>query len=79
MKVYMSVSMGSSSSERLVFELFDKVCPKTCLNFATLIKTGKYKKTIFHRVIRGFMVQVCILRRTHHTIFVSNDDDMTGR
>lgn len=31
--------------------------PKTVNNFVTLAKKGFYNKTIFHRVIRGFMIQ----------------------
>ena len=31
--------------------------PKTVNNFVTLAKKGFYNKTIFHRVIKGFMIQ----------------------
>ena len=31
--------------------------PKTVSNFVTLAKKGFYNKTIFHRVIKGFMIQ----------------------
>lgn len=31
--------------------------PKTVANFVTLAKKGFYNKTIFHRVIKGFMIQ----------------------
>ena len=33
------------------------VAPKACDNFVKLVKKGYYNGQIFHRVIRGFMVQ----------------------
>lgn len=30
---------------------------QTCKNFATLAATGKYDNVIFHRIIKGFMIQ----------------------
>lgn len=38
-------------------ELMPDVAPKTCENFLGLIAKGYYKGVIFHRVIRGFMIQ----------------------
>ena len=40
-----------------VVELYHQHAPATCKNFRELARTGYYDKTIFHRVIRGFMVQ----------------------
>lgn len=37
--------------------LFPEECPKTCENFLTHAKNGYYNSVIFHRVIKGFMVQ----------------------
>lgn len=94
---YFLCSSFSKSVGRLVFELFNDVCPKTCENFRALC-TGKfmfsnlcfsylqlnnqirlviiliffsgemgvgkltnkplhYKNVIFHRVVKGFMIQ----------------------
>lgn len=39
------------------FELFGNEVPKTVLNFIDLTKNGFYDGVIFHRIIRGFMVQ----------------------
>jgi peptidylprolyl isomerase len=38
-------------------ELYPTVAPKACENFIGLIKKGYYDKTIFHRVIKRFMIQ----------------------
>ncbi|KAJ8606486.1 hypothetical protein CTAYLR_005890 [Chrysophaeum taylorii] len=37
--------------------LFPSECPKTCENFATHARAGYYDGLIFHRVIKGFMLQ----------------------
>ncbi|KAF1818084.1 peptidylprolyl isomerase [Dissoconium aciculare CBS 342.82] len=37
--------------------LFSSQTPRTCQNFATLAKLGKYDNVIFHRIIAGFMIQ----------------------
>src|SRR5882672_6681104 len=39
------------------FELFESDAPKTTENFATLAERGYYNGVIFHRVIKGFMIQ----------------------
>jgi cyclophilin family peptidyl-prolyl cis-trans isomerase len=39
------------------FELFDEDAPKTAENFRLLAEAGKYDGVIFHRVIKGFMIQ----------------------
>ncbi len=38
-------------------ELMPEVAPKACENFTALVKKGYYNGTIFHRVIKGFMIQ----------------------
>ena len=38
-------------------ELYPEVAPNTVNNFISLIKKGFYNGTIFHRVIKGFMIQ----------------------
>lgn len=39
------------------FELFETDAPKTTANFITLAERGYYDGIIFHRVIKGFMIQ----------------------
>ena len=41
--------------------LFPEAAPKAVENFVTHSKNGYYNNTIFHRVIRKFMIQVCIV------------------
>ena len=48
--------------------LFPEAAPKAVENFVTHSKNGYYNNTIFHRVIRKFMIQVSILLPT----FASN-------
>src|ERR671920_828435 len=39
------------------FELLEDEAPKTTENFRLLAERGKYDGVIFHRVIKGFMIQ----------------------
>ena len=38
-------------------ELYPEVAPNTVNNFISMVKKGYYDGLIFHRVIRGFMIQ----------------------
>ncbi len=42
---------------KIELKLFWDVAPKACENFVSLVRKGYYDKTIFHRVIKGFMIQ----------------------
>jgi len=42
---------------KIEIKLFNDIAPKTCENFLGLIKKGYYNGVVFHRVIKGFMVQ----------------------
>jgi len=42
---------------RIVIELDDEKAPATTENFLNYVKKGHYDGTIFHRVIKGFMIQ----------------------
>lgn len=66
--VFMDISIGEGPPERIVFELFADVLPRTAENFRALCtgekgvgsSTGKplhFKGTVFHRIIKGFMAQ----------------------
>ena len=41
----------------ITFETYDADAPKAVQNFITLAQKGFYKNVIFHRVIKGFMIQ----------------------
>lgn len=42
---------------KIELELYPEVAPKTVANFEKLVAQGFYDGLIFHRVIRGFMIQ----------------------
>ena len=51
-KVKFETSLGS-----FTVELDEEKSPLTCENFLKYVKEGFYDGTIFHRVIKGFMIQ----------------------
>jgi peptidyl-prolyl cis-trans isomerase B (cyclophilin B) len=53
----MSTATLSTTQGDITVELFDEDAPKTVENFRTLAERGFYDGVIFHRVIKGFMVQ----------------------
>ncbi|KAK5661695.1 hypothetical protein OQA88_9795 [Cercophora sp. LCS_1] len=66
-RVFFDVTIGGKPAGRVTFELYNDVVPKTAENFRALCtgekgegKMGKplhYKGSIFHRVIKQFMIQ----------------------
>jgi len=50
--VKLHTSLGS-----ITIELDDKATPNTTQNFLNYVNEGFYNNTIFHRVIKGFMIQ----------------------
>lgn len=46
-----------TSQGEMEVELFRDKAPKTVENFETLVKSGFYDRTKFHRVIKNFMIQ----------------------
>ena len=51
-RVEMETSKGT-----IIIELDPAAAPKTTANFLAYVKSGFYDHTIFHRVIKGFMIQ----------------------
>jgi len=60
-KIYFNMTIDGEHVGRIVFGLFGNTVPLTVANFATICKQGiqgmSYNQTIFHRVIRLFMIQ----------------------
>ncbi|TYZ59338.1 hypothetical protein PybrP1_008518 [[Pythium] brassicae (nom. inval.)] len=66
-KVFFDVQIGDEAAGRIVIQLFADVVPKTAANFRALCtgekgacSTGQplhYKGSMFHRVIKSFMIQ----------------------
>ena len=66
---YFDVTVGGKPlAERIVMKLYDDITPKTCKNFRSLCTGSEgcipgtetkmcYKGSIFHRVIKSFMIQ----------------------
>lgn len=52
----MSITLQTTHGE-LKVELFCETCPKACENFLALCASGYYNNTIFHRNIKGFIIQ----------------------
>jgi hypothetical protein len=50
--VKFDTSIGS-----FVIELYHRHAPRTCYNVAALAHAGYYDNTVFHRIIRDFMIQ----------------------
>lgn len=67
-RCFFDIEVDGIPSGRIIFELFNDVCPKTCENFRALctgeMGDGKvtdkplhYRGVKFHRVIKDFMIQ----------------------
>lgn len=60
-KIYFDVSIGDEAAGRIIFGLFGETAPKTVDNFLHYVnmeEAGKgYKNSLFHRVVKDFMVQ----------------------
>jgi peptidyl-prolyl cis-trans isomerase B (cyclophilin B) len=51
------VTITMENGDVMKAELYPEIAPNTVNNFISLIKKGFYDGVIFHRVIRGFMLQ----------------------
>ena len=56
-KVKLTVAEGDTTLGDIIIELYPEKAPKTVENFLGLVKNGFYDGLIFHRVIKGFMIQ----------------------
>ena len=51
------VTFEMENGDVMKAELYPEIAPNTVNNFISLVKKGYYDGIIFHRVIRGFMIQ----------------------
>ncbi len=51
------ITITMESGEIMKAELYSELAPNTVKNFISLVKKGFYDGLIFHRVIKGFMIQ----------------------
>ncbi|MBQ3899567.1 MAG: peptidylprolyl isomerase [Lachnospiraceae bacterium] len=51
------VTFTMKSGDTFKAELYPEIAPNTVNNFLSLVNKGFYNGLIFHRVIRGFMIQ----------------------
>lgn len=62
--VFLDIMYGDAKLIKVVIKLFSDIVPKTCENFRKLCtsrhvnsRDGTYRNSVFHRVIKGFMIQ----------------------
>ena len=51
------VTIKMENGDVMIAELYPDIAPNTVNNFISLVQNGFYNGLIFHRVIRGFMIQ----------------------
>ena len=51
------VTITMTNGDVMKAELYPQTAPNTVNNFISLVSKGYYDGLIFHRVIRGFMIQ----------------------
>ena len=51
------VTITMTNGDVMKAELYPEIAPNSVNNFISLVKKGFYNGLIFHRVIRGFMIQ----------------------
>jgi len=51
------VTINMEDGGKITLELYPEIAPNTVNNFISLINQGFYDGLIFHRVIKGFMIQ----------------------
>lgn len=73
-RVFFDIDVAGEPIGRLVFELYGDVAPRTTENFRALCACDRgddlcYRGTAMHRVIPGFVAQVCVCRSTCFSLY----------
>lgn len=55
--VFLEVGTNGKKLGKIIIKLESKIVPLTCENFRTLCSNNIYKGSIFHRIIKNFMIQ----------------------
>lgn len=69
----MKVQIKLNTDDVINIELYPEVAPKTVENFMNLVRSGFYKNTVFHRVIKGFMIQTGGYKIENNTLLEQGD------
>ena len=51
------ITITMENGDVMKAKLYSQIAPNTVKNFISLVKKGFYNGLIFHRVIKGFMIQ----------------------
>jgi peptidyl-prolyl cis-trans isomerase B (cyclophilin B) len=51
------VTIEMENGDKIKVELYPEIAPNSVNNFISLVKKGYYNGIIFHRIIKGFMLQ----------------------
>ena len=51
------ITIEMENGKKIIAELYPEIAPNTVNNFISLARKGFYDGLIFHRVIKGFMIQ----------------------
>ena len=62
------VTITMENGDVIKAELYPQIAPNTVNNFISLVKKGFYDGLIFHRVIKGFMIQGALLEMEQGTL-----------
>ena len=71
----MKVQIVLNTEEVINLELYPEVAPKSVSNFMNLVKSGFYNNTVFHRIIKGFMIQTGGYKIENNTLMEQGECD----